>query len=353
MSVVLLHSERFVEHETPPGHPERPERAEILEVIAHRWRGRGVDVVAPPPATDEQLARVHAPEYLELIRRTRGRSLRLDPDTYTSPESQEIALLAAGAAVDAVDRVMGGPHRSAVALVRPPGHHAERDRAMGFCIYNNVAVGAAHARAMGAAKVAIVDFDVHHGNGTQHLFEADPHVLYISTHQYPYYPGTGAADEIGNGRGAGFTVNVPLEAGAVPDDFELAFSEVVLPVLRRFEPDLLMISAGFDAHESDPLGGMRLTADAFAAMTTELRGVADASCGGRMVAVTEGGYDLHALAASLDATIGALHGPAGSARWPHSGASTARGEAAVAQVRRAHGAQWFQRFSSGSAPSDA
>jgi acetoin utilization deacetylase AcuC-like enzyme len=366
MSVVLLHSERFVEHETPPGHPERPERAEIFDVIAGRWRGRGIDVVAPQLATDAHLARVHTPEYLELIRQTRGRSTRLDPDTYTSPESQEVALLAAGAAVDAVDRVMGGSHASAVALVRPPGHHAERDRAMGFCLYNNVAVGAGHARAIGAARVAIVDFDVHHGNGTQHIFEADPHVLYVSTHQFPYYPGTGAADEIGHGPGTGFTVNVPLEAGAAADDFHLAFSEVVLPVLRQFKPDLLLISAGFDAHESDPLGGMRLTADAFGAMTMELRGVAEACCRGRIVAVTEGGYDLHAFAASLDATIGALHGPACDAQWPQGGRGprndapggrgpgndapggrgpgsdhvARRGHAAVAQVRRAQRAHW-------------
>ncbi|HEV3062936.1 MAG TPA: histone deacetylase [Vicinamibacterales bacterium] len=366
MSVVLLHTERFVEHETPPGHPERPERAEIFDVVAGRWRGRGIDVVAPQPATDQHLARVHTREYLELIRQTRGRSTRLDPDTYTSPESQEVALLAAGAAVDAVDRAMGGSYRSAVALVRPPGHHAERDRAMGFCLYNNIAVGAAHARAIGAGRVAIVDFDVHHGNGTQHIFETDPHVLYISTHQFPYYPGTGAADEIGHGPGTGFTVNVPLEAGAAADDFHLVFSEVVLPVLRQFKPDLLLISAGFDAHENDPLGGMRLTADAFGAMTAELRGVAEACCQGRIVTVTEGGYDLHALAASLDATIGALHGPARDAQWPPGGRGPGndtpggrgpgsdrpggrgpgsdhvarRGHAAVAQVRRAQRAHW-------------
>jgi acetoin utilization deacetylase AcuC-like enzyme len=264
---------------------------------------------------------------------TVGRSKQLDPDTYTSPESHEIALLAAGAAIDAVERVMGGSHQAAVAMVRPPGHHAERDRAMGFCLFNNVAVAAAHARAQGAAKVAIVDYDVHHGNGTQHIFEADPHVLYISTHQFPYYPGTGAAEEVGRDAGRGFTVNVPLEVGAVDEDYQLVFATVVGPLLRQFEPDLILVSAGFDAHERDPLGGMRLSTGAFAAMTQELRAVAEECCRGRIVSVTEGGYDLQALAASLDAVIGEHAAPAAPATWPSSGIASSRGEAAVAELR--------------------
>src|SRR5262245_8455856 len=218
MPACLIASERFAEHQTPPGHPERPERADVMDVMANRWRTRDAAVVAPPPATREALARVHDDDYVELIEQTAGRALQLDPDTYTSPESYEIALLAAGAAVEAVDRVMNGRTRTAMALVRPPGHHAERDRAMGFCLYNNVAVAAAHARANGAARVAIVDYDVHHGNGTQHIFDTDPSVLYVSTHQYPYYPGTGAAREIGQGDGRGFTVNLPLDVGAVDED---------------------------------------------------------------------------------------------------------------------------------------
>src|SRR5262252_2961913 len=185
MSLILVSSSRFAEHQTPPGHPERPERAHVMDVVASRWRARGGEVVAPRAATHEQLQRVHDPYYVQRISELRDRAVALDPDTYTSPESQEVALLAAGAAVDAVERVMGGSHRGAVAMVRPPGHHAERNRAMGFCLYNNVAVAAAHARTLGAAKVAIVDYDVHHGNGTQHIFDADPRVLYVSTHQYP------------------------------------------------------------------------------------------------------------------------------------------------------------------------
>jgi acetoin utilization deacetylase AcuC-like enzyme len=333
MSVLLIHSERFADHQTPPGHPERPERAEVMDVVAGNWRTRGVEIVAPPAATREQLGRVHDADYLRKIAETTGRATQLDPDTYSSPETYEVALLAAGATVDAVDRVLGTSHRCAVALVRPPGHHAERDRAMGFCFYNNVAVGAAHARAHGAAKVAIVDYDVHHGNGTQHMFEADPHVLYISTHQFPYYPGTGAAEEIGRGAGRGFTVNLPLEVGAVDEDYQTVFDGVVEPVLRQFEPDLLMISAGFDAHERDPLAGMRLTTGAFPAMTAALRRVADECCRGRMVVVTEGGYDLHALAASLDAVVSVLHEPAADPRWPTSGIASARGGATVDSVR--------------------
>jgi len=330
MPLTLIHTERFADHETPPGHPERPERAEVLDAVAARWRARGVEVVAPREATHEQLARVHSEDYLSAIRATRGLARQLDPDTFTSADSHEVALLAAGAVIDAVERVLSTPQHAAFALVRPPGHHAERSRAMGFCLFNNIAVGAAHARALGCGKIAIVDYDVHHGNGTQHMFEADPHVLYVSTHQSPYYPGTGDADETGRGAGDGFTVNVPIEAGAVDDDFEVVFSRIVEPILRQFEPDLVMISAGFDAHAHDPLGGMRLTPEGFASMTIALRDIAERSGRGRVIAVTEGGYDLHALGACLDATIAALNGPLRAPDWPRSGVASDRGERAAA-----------------------
>jgi acetoin utilization deacetylase AcuC-like enzyme len=343
VSLLLIHSERFAEHQTPPGHPERPERAEVFDAVASRWRGRGVEIVAPRTATREQLWRVHDAEYLRIIAETNGRSVRLDPDTYTSPESYEVALLGAGAAVDAVERVLSGSQRAAVALVRPPGHHAERSRAMGFCLYNNAAIAAAHARAQGARRVAVVDYDVHHGNGTQHIFDADPHVLYLSTHQFPFYPGTGAATEIGHGAGQGFTVNLPLEAGAVAEDFRIAFEAVAVPVLRQFEPDLLIISAGYDAHEHDPLGGLRLTADAFGAMTMALRQVAEQCCRGRVVVLTEGGYDLKALAASLNATIEAFHGPLAAPAWPASGIASTRGEQSVRETQAALRAYWHFR----------
>jgi acetoin utilization deacetylase AcuC-like enzyme len=340
VSVVLVHSDRFAEHQTPPGHPERPERAEVMDAVAGRWRARGVEIVAPRLASHEQLARVHDGEYLRRLRETAGRATALDPDTYTSPESHEIALLAAGAGVDAVERVIGTSHMAAVALVRPPGHHAERNRAMGFCLFNNVAVAAAHARALGAGKVAIVDYDVHHGNGTQHAFEADPHVLYVSTHQYPYYPGTGAAEEVGRDAGRGFTINLPIEVGAVDEDYQTVFASVVIPVLRQFEPDLVIVSAGFDAHEDDPLGGMRLTTPAFAAMISELRAVAEEYSRGRIMAAVEGGYDLHALGGSLDATIETLEGPPSPAAWPSSGIASSRGRDSVKAARVALAPFW-------------
>ena len=340
MSLTLIHSEHFAEHQTPPGHPERPERAEVMDVVAGRWKSRGVDVVPPSAATREQLLRVHDADYVRRISETAGRAVKLDPDTYTSPESHEIALLAAGAAVQAVNHAMSGPQHRALALVRPPGHHAERDRAMGFCLFNNVAVAAAHARVNGAARVAIVDYDVHHGNGTQHIFEDDPTVLYVSTHQFPYYPGTGAAGEVGRGAGAGFTVNLPLEVGAVDQDYQTAFSAVILPVLSQFKPDLIILSAGFDAHERDPLAGMRLSTEAFAAMTAELRAVAELHGQGRMAVITEGGYDLQALAASLDAVADTLNGSAQAARWPRSAVASDRGRAAVEAATRALSPYW-------------
>jgi acetoin utilization deacetylase AcuC-like enzyme len=341
--LILISSERFAEHQTPPGHPERPERAAVMNAAAARWREAGGEVVAPRTATHEQLARVHDAPYIRRISETAGQAVALDPDTYTSPESYEIALLAAGAAVDAVERAMGGTHTSSFALVRPPGHHAERSRAMGFCLFNNVAVAAAHARTLGANRVAIIDFDVHHGNGTQHIFERDPSILYVSTHQYPYYPGTGAAGEVGTGDGTGFTVNVPIESGAVDTDYQLVFDDVILPVLRQFEPELLLVSAGFDAHERDPLATMRVTSEGFGAMTAALRGVAEEICDGRMAFVTEGGYDLQALASSIDQTVRALAAPAKpspSPQWPAASVASNRGRTAATLVKRAIAPFW-------------
>jgi acetoin utilization deacetylase AcuC-like enzyme len=340
MSLILISTDRFAEHQTPPGHPERPERAEVMDAVAASWRDRGGEVAAPREATRAQLARVHDLHYVQRIAETAGQAVALDPDTYTSPESYEIARLAAGAAIDAVERVIGGSHRAALALVRPPGHHAERARAMGFCLFNNVAIAAAHARVLGTGRVAIVDYDVHHGNGTQHAFEADPSVLYASIHQHPYYPGTGAPEEVGLGDGEGFTVNLAMESGAVSEDYAHAFDAVLLPVLRQFRPDLLLVSAGFDAHELDPLATMRLETGTFGAMTMALRQVAEECCEGRLVLVTEGGYHLEALGASLDLVARTIAGPAAAPAWPSSGIPSSRGRASAAAARRALSPFW-------------
>lgn len=309
MALTIFTSDRFADHLNPPGHPERLERAEVMQVVASEFRRRGGDVREPRPAVEEELARVHDREYISLVSETAGRATALDADTFTSPDSYEVALLAAGAAVGAVDHVLDSSGQRALAMVRPPGHHAERNRAMGFCLFNNIAVAAAHARARGLERVAVVDYDVHHGNGTQWSFYDDPSVLFISSHQYPYYPGTGAADEIGTGAGAGFTINLPMVAGGTDADYDVVFEAIAYPVLRQFRPELILLSAGFDALDNDPLGGMRVTVDGFARMTEELVNIADECCAGRLVAITEGGYDLAGLASCLRAVIPVLDEP--------------------------------------------
>jgi acetoin utilization deacetylase AcuC-like enzyme len=318
MPVTLFTSSRFADHLTPPGHPERVERFEVMQAVASEFRASGGVVHEPRTATREELARVHGTDYVGLIAETAGRATALDADTFTSPDTFDVACLAAGAAIAGVEHVLrppeGGHHGSpqrAMALVRPPGHHAEADRAMGFCFFNNVAVAAAHARASGLDRVAIVDFDVHHGNGTQWSFYSDPSVLFISSHQFPYYPGTGAATEIGNGPGVGFTINLPLAAGATDADYDLVYSRVALPAVKAFKPDLILISAGFDAYMDDPLGGMRLTSSCFGRLTAMIVAAADECCNGRVVAITEGGYDLQGLAEGLRETIDALDARAG------------------------------------------
>jgi acetoin utilization deacetylase AcuC-like enzyme len=275
---------------------------------------------------------VHDAEYVSLIRETAGRATALDADTFTSPDSYDAACLAAGAAMAGVDHVLEGKGRRALALVRPPGHHAERNRAMGFCLFNNIAIAAAHARARGLQRVAIVDYDVHHGNGTQWSFYSDPSVLFISSHQFPYYPGTGAADEIGAAAGKGSTVNLPLQAGATDADYERAYTSLALPVLRQFRPELILISAGFDAYMDDPLAAMRVTAPYFGRLTGAIAQVADDCCDGRLVAVTEGGYDLKGLADSLGEVIRVLHGEASMDDFDAPTEAAPRGDATIAAV---------------------
>ena len=336
--VLLVSSPRFVDHRTPNGHPERPARAEVMARVAERWTAGGGPTAAPVPVSDEALARVHDGRYLEDIAATAGRRVRLDPDTYTSPDSEAVARLAAGAAVAAVDHALdhGAP---GLAFVRPPGHHAERARAMGFCLYNNAAVAAAHALARGLERVAVVDYDVHHGNGIQWIFYDDPRVLYVSTHQYPFYPGTGAADDVGRGDGAGTTVNVPLAAGAGDADLDRVFREVVMPILGSYAPDVVVLSAGFDAHAADPLGGMRLSTEGYATLTRRLRAFTAERCAGRLAVVTEGGYDLQALEECLDGTLEVCGAEPSASIEPVAG-STAIAAAGLQSVMRAQSPYW-------------
>jgi len=336
MDLLLLNTDRCAMHTPPPGHPERPERQDVFHVVAEAWRGRGAAVCEPTPASVEQVRRVHTAEFIEMLASTAGTAAMLDADTYTSPESWDLTLLAAGAVVNGVDAVLNGEAKVAAALVRPPGHHSGPARARGFCLVNNVAVAAAHALARGVARVAIVDFDVHHGNGTQEIFERDPRVLFVSTHQWPHYPGSGLVGEAGSGPGEGFTVNLPLPAGATDADYDLVFRQVVVPVVTAFEPELVLVSAGFDAHERDPLAGMRLTDAGFAGLTGHIREIAERCCGGRLVLTTEGGYDMAALASSLDASLAALTAaPAGEGAHPAPAAGAAPRAAAVVAESRA------------------
>ena len=298
-----------LDHDNGPGHPERPQR---LTAIRDRLeRGGTLEhllAITPGAAPLAALARVHDEAYIEALQRACARApLRLDPDTAVSEGSWTAALLSAGGGLAAVDAVCAGSTRAAFVCTRPPGHHAERDRAMGFCLFNNIAVAARHAQDRhGVERVAIVDWDVHHGNGTQHVFEEDDTVLYVSTHQWPFYPGSGARGERGRGRGLGATINLPLPAGAGDEEFEGIYATAVIPAIERFGPDLILISAGFDAHESDPLAGMALTTGGYGRLTEILRDAAASLCGGRIVSLLEGGYDLDALAASVETHLRVL-----------------------------------------------
>lgn len=336
--MLLISSPRFVDHRTPEGHPERPARGEVMAGVAARWAAGGGRVAAPDPVPAEALARVHDGGYLEELAATAGRPARLDPDTWTSPDSVAVARLAAGATLAAVDHALdhGAP---GLAFVRPPGHHAERARAMGFCLYNNAAAAAAHALARGLSRVAVVDYDVHHGNGVQWIFYDDPRVLYVSTHQSPFYPGTGAADDVGRGDGAGTTVNAPLAAGAGDADLDRVFREVVMPILGAYAPDAVVLSAGFDAHAADPLGGMRLTTEGYATLTRRLWAFAAARCAGRLAVVTEGGYDLQALEDCLDSTLDVCAADPPASIPPLRG-STAMAAAALPSIVRAQSPYW-------------
>ncbi|MBI2123160.1 MAG: histone deacetylase [Armatimonadetes bacterium] len=310
MTVALITHPDYVNHLTGQAHPERPDR---MRAIAARLEESGLadDLVpiTPEPVEPDDLERVHRREYIDHVKTlaATGGGL-LDPDTMVSSRSEEVARLSAGGAVAAVSAVMNGPHRAAFAVIRPPGHHALPAHGMGFCLFNNIAIAAASAREqLGLSRICIVDWDVHHGNGTQEIFYRDRSVLFISTHQEHWYPGTGAAAEIGEGEGEGFTVNIPLPAGTGDEGYRLVFEEIILPVVDVLAPQLILVSAGYDAHFADPLGGMVLTAAGFRTLARLLVAAAERH-NSHLAAVLEGGYSLSHLGHSVVATLEAFTG---------------------------------------------
>ncbi len=306
--VALAYDQVYLKHDTG-GHPEHEGRVRLCyEYLRSRPYFENLLKVRPRQATDEEILTVHKRSYLDfLLSIPSTRMGNLDADTVFGPGSLEAARFAAGALTEAVDRIAAGDIDSAFCLVRPPGHHALPERAMGFCIFNNVAIGAAYAvRAKDFERAAIIDFDVHHGNGTQDMFWEDGAVLYCSLHQWPFYPGTGSREQTGAAGGAGKTVNVPLPPGSGEEVYIQALEEEILPAVRQHEPDLIFISAGFDAHRSDPIGGMNLDEEAFANMTRTIKQTAVESCDGRLLSALEGGYNIDALAASIGVHVAAL-----------------------------------------------
>ncbi|MCS6902387.1 MAG: histone deacetylase, partial [Polyangiaceae bacterium] len=298
---------------------------------------RGVSWVTPRAATRQEIERIHAGTYVDQVEALRGRRGQLDLDTPLSPRSVEVAYLAAGAALGAVEAVVENPTHKAFALVRPPGHHAEFRQGMGFCVFNNVAIAAAHAvEVLGLSRVLVIDWDVHHGNGTQASFFRRRDVLVFNVHRWPFYPGTGAVHEVGVGAGEGFTVNAPMPAALGDGDYRLIFSGLLEPVAEAFRPELVLVSAGFDAHRSDPLGGMRVSEEGYAWMCSAALGIARRHAEGRIALVLEGGYDIGALARSTRACLEILAG----ATPPSLPEASARGEAVLTEARRALERYW-------------
>jgi acetoin utilization deacetylase AcuC-like enzyme len=291
--VKIVEDERYQSHRGPDGHPERPERLIAIGEALDLFRDQ-IETLMPRPAEPEEILRVHQDPLVDFLASTSGQPAgRIDADTYFAPSSFEVACLAAGGTIDLARSVMRGDAVRGLAAIRPPGHHAESNRAMGFCLFNNVAVAARAIQAeFGSPRVLILDWDVHHGNGTQHSFEDDPSVLYISTHQFPFYPGTGNFGEDGEVRGRGATLNVPMPAGCGDAEYVGVMQRVIVPAAIKFQPDLILISCGFDAHRDDPLASMELSINGYRAMANTMRALADDYCGGRIAYVLEGGYAL-------------------------------------------------------------
>ena len=300
----------FLKHQPGHVHPERPERLKVLLDLTRGLHGSELQILPPRPATKEEVSSCHSSEYIDLVRSTSEiNRYALDGDTVTCADSFGIALLAVGGFLRLLDSISAFDFRNGFALVRPPGHHATRDRAMGFCLFNTVAIGAQYLKRLyGARRILIMDWDVHHGNGTQDTFYQDPSVLYISTHQYPYYPGTGAIEEVGNGKGEGYTVNIPLPAGCGDEEYLRVFKEIVIPIADKYQPEWVLVSAGFDPHQHDPLGGMRVTEKGFGIMASMLLELAQKHAAGKIAFLLEGGYNIEALRNSVSVVLEKMKG---------------------------------------------
>ncbi len=312
-SIAIIKDDRYLEHSAGEGHPESPNRLRVIHDLLEQ-EFPNLPQLQPRLATPDELALVHDPFYIQRVAATEGKMrTRLDPDTGTSPRSYEAACLAAGGLLQAVDTLLekaDPAFHSAFAFVRPPGHHAESDRAMGFCLFNNVALAAAHAKEKhGLKRVIIVDWDLHHGNGTQHSFYEDPSVLYFSSHQYPYYPGSGNYDQVGSGAGEGFTVNLPFPTGFGDGEYIRVYHEVLKPIALEYRPELVLVSAGFDPYYQDPLGGMAVTGEGFGALASIVRDIAEKTCNGKVLLTLEGGYNPNGLREGVRAVLNAFIDP--------------------------------------------
>ncbi|HDD43675.1 MAG TPA: histone deacetylase [Candidatus Desulfofervidus auxilii] len=306
----IVKDKRYFDHNPGIWHPESPQRLKSIYTHLEKSEIKNLfEEITPRFALKEEIALIHAPEYIDFIAGTAGKETTLDPDTITSPQSYEIARLAVGGGLSLIEAIYEGKIHNGFALIRPPGHHAERRRAMGFCLFNNIAITAAYALKNNLVqKILIVDWDVHHGNGTQHAFYDSSSVLYFSIHQYPHYPMTGRIEEIGEGEGKGFTVNVPLSPGYGDEDYIYLFINLLYPIAQKYKPQLILVSAGFDPYVDDPLGGMKVSVNGFAAMAQILRKIAAELCENHLIFFLEGGYHLEGLAKSVEAVIKVLLG---------------------------------------------
>jgi len=334
----------YLEHETDAGHPDHPRRLRCLyDCLQTSPTSSRFITVEPEPASDREILLVHSPAYLKKVKATAGKgAAALSADTFTCDRSFDVAAMAVGGVIKAIRKVLDGSLGHALVLCRPPGHHAERSRAMGYCIFNNVAVGAMVARKiMGLARVMVVDWDLHHGNGTQHIFERDPTVFFFSSHQFPHYPGTGHATETGLGAGEGTTMNVPLVKGCGDGDFAALYQRLLMPVVRAFKPELLLVSAGLDIHAADPLGAMKVSPVGFAGLTRLMLDLARQTCAGRVVFCLEGGYDPDAMKDGVLAMIDELTGQTTTDVSALAvGADMSRVETIIHRCTHVHGRFW-------------